>query len=472
MTILPREKTKCGYSKKFLLKSPSIQSNLAKILPKSTINGQPVNTVAYDDFFKKSINMPSQYNSVKMATVMTQLSETKFAALANMTFGNKTVQFIAVDGSKLTQYQFENPDTVIDMVNRGTLPPIVVDSTKMTAFEKTNLDAYSGSVWYGLMLWDVFDRVGIIDDSHVYLSVVGVPMANAFWNSHYMTYGNGNEPGAPKMSPLTSIDVVGHESGHGIIEALGNLEYQGESGALNESIADILGVCLEKYFDLKTGNTLFDWTMGEDFIPGGLRSIENPKLKGQPDLYQGKNWANTRSQEDEGGVHTNSGVNNYLFYCLATGKDGRNEKGKDYVIDGVFEMFHLARFIYISLKGSDRYEKIHSTATYPEYCDILTNNCDRYLQDHSLSSDLLTSLNEGFVAVGLKTRTTLPVPPTPTPPVPPKPTPPVPVPPKPTPVPPCPYPCPYPQPYPNPYPRWPYPIPQYPPLPRWPWDWF
>ena len=89
-------------------------------------------------------------------------------------------------------------------------------------------------------------------------------MANAFWNSHYMTYGNGKEPGAlSDMEPLTSIDVVGHEASHGIIEALGGLVYQGESGAINESIADIIGTCLEKYYDIKSQSNLFDWLMGK-----------------------------------------------------------------------------------------------------------------------------------------------------------------------------------------------------------------
>ena len=77
---------------------------------------------------------------------------------------------------------------------------------------------------------------------------------------------------------LHLLDIVGHEASHGVVEASGGLVYQGESGALNESIADIFGTCLEKYYDIKSGKSLFDWDMGED-IGRNLRSMSNPKIK-------------------------------------------------------------------------------------------------------------------------------------------------------------------------------------------------
>ena len=42
--------------------------------------------------------------------------------------------------------------------------------------------------------------------------------------------------------PLTSLDIVCHEIGHSITQWHGgNMEYQGQSGGMNEAYSDILG---------------------------------------------------------------------------------------------------------------------------------------------------------------------------------------------------------------------------------------
>jgi bacillolysin len=62
---------------------------------------------------------------------------------------------------------------------------------------------------------------------------------NAFWNGEYMFYGNG----ASAFKPLArGLDVGGHEMTHGVVQNTAGLEYQGESGAINESMADCFGV--------------------------------------------------------------------------------------------------------------------------------------------------------------------------------------------------------------------------------------
>src|SRR5690606_33070818 len=69
------------------------------------------------------------------------------------------------------------------------------------------------------------------------------------------------------------IDIVGHEFAHGVVKRSAGLVSQGESGALNESFADIFGVAVEKY-----GIGELDWTIGEDnVIYGTLRNLRNPK---------------------------------------------------------------------------------------------------------------------------------------------------------------------------------------------------
>ncbi len=437
MTILPRNKQRCGYSKRFLLKCPSITENVKSIQPRRNVNYNgnvvAIETLQYLEFDDRAIDVKSGYNPEFMRMPLTRLTpldnfvgpsaipskdvKGACALVSNIQFGDKTIQFLCVDGTNLQSYQYEDSSTIIRMVNSGQLPPIIIpDLQNMNATQLSMVDAYGGSIWYCMFLWEVFGRVGLIDDSHVFLCLVNIPIANAFWNSHYLSMGSGSEPGAPPMDPLTSIDVIGHEAGHGIIEALGNLEYQGESGALNESIADIFGICLEKYFDIRGDRKLFDWDLGEDFMTktgrGALRSLENPKKYEQPDTYKGKYWFDTRRQEDQGGVHFNSGVGNYFYYCAATGKKGTNDHGTNYDIKDQFEMFKLAKFIYLSLKGGDGYQKITQYSTFSQYAGCLMANVDKFLIDNTLDAKLADSVKEALTAVGIVSRSDeLPIPP-------------------------------------------------------------
>jgi Zn-dependent metalloprotease len=141
-------------------------------------------------------------------------------------------------------------------------------------------------------------------------------MDNAFWNGYAMFYGNGNQA---FTAPLCkALDVSGHELSHGVIQHTANLEYQGESGALNESFADIFGAMIDRD----------DWKMGEDvvslaFFPSGaLRDMANPHNGGnslsdpgyQPAHYS-ERYTGT---QDNGGVHINSGIPNKAFQLFAT----------------------------------------------------------------------------------------------------------------------------------------------------------
>ena len=152
------------------------------------------------------------------------------------------------------------------------------------------------------------------------ISVINVPdedgndMDNAYWNGKAMFYGNGDIG----FKPLAGgVDVAGHEMTHGVVQATANLEYEGESGAINESIADIFGSMMDTE----------DWLIGEDvvkisaFPSGAMRSMSDPHNGGTglgTRGYQPKhtNEAYTGSQ-DNGGVHINSGIPNHAFYLYA-----------------------------------------------------------------------------------------------------------------------------------------------------------
>lgn len=147
-----------------------------------------------------------------------------------------------------------------------------------------------------------------------------------------MVYGMGD---GIEFNPVVGLDVEGHEYTHMVVANNGNggLVYQGESGALNESFADIFGTCVEFYSGVNP-----DWTIGEDVVVGKpfLRSMSNPNAADNPDTYNGLHWVNpTNLSYDNGGVHINSGVQNFWFYLLSQGGSGTNDLGKAYAVTGI-----------------------------------------------------------------------------------------------------------------------------------------
>lgn len=147
---------------------------------------------------------------------------------------------------------------------------------------------------------------------------------NAFWYQNKMTYGDGN---GTTFSPLTTLDIAGHEMTHGVTEYEANLTYANESGALNESMSDVFGAMVELY--ARGGSPTSDtWKIGEQaYTPGtsgdALRYMDNPHLAGNggytsdddPDHYS-ERYTGTA---DSGGVHINSGIANKAFYLAAVG---------------------------------------------------------------------------------------------------------------------------------------------------------
>ena len=172
---------------------------------------------------------------------------------------------------------------------------------------------------------DSYDNLGSTLFSYVHYDV---NYANAFWDGVRMTYGDGD---GTNFTALTSLDVGGHEITHGVTEYAANLVYQNEPGALNESFSDIFGTAVEFYANPINA----DWFIGEDFdINGnGFRSMSDPNSVGDPDTYLGVNWEFTAV--DNGGVHTNSSVQNYWFYLLSVGGSGINDNNDSYNVTGL-----------------------------------------------------------------------------------------------------------------------------------------
>ena len=195
------------------------------------------------------------------------------------------------------------------------------------------LDEYATDAHWGAEMtydyyWLEHNRNSIDDNGFALLSYVHYDnnYANAFWDGQRMTYGDGN---GTTWNPLTAIDITGHEVTHGLTTFSAGLIYNAESGALNESFSDIFGTCIENY----ALPADWDWLIGED-IGSALRSMSNPNAYGDPDTYFGNNWASLTGG-DNGGVHTNSGVQNYWFYLLTEGGSGTNDNSDSYNVTGL-----------------------------------------------------------------------------------------------------------------------------------------
>jgi bacillolysin len=162
-------------------------------------------------------------------------------------------------------------------------------------------------------------------------SAIATYMLNASWcggcgprGDGAMVFGEGLPQGY--VVPATGqywdylaggLDVVAHELTHGLTEYSSNLVYRNESGALNESFSDILGTSVEFFYQATGAHTRpADYLIAEDVVrPGGLRSMEAPRVLGQPDHYSRK----FTGAADNGGVHINSGIPNNAFYLAVEG---------------------------------------------------------------------------------------------------------------------------------------------------------
>jgi Zn-dependent metalloprotease len=178
---------------------------------------------------------------------------------------------------------------------------------------------------------DVFSRDSIDDESMPLRGIVhyGVEYPNAFWDGRRMVFGDGD--GELFLRFTLSLDVIAHELGHGVVEDEAALEYWGQAGALNEHVADVAGAMVKQYQLRQTASDA-DWLIGAElrgpeFDGDALRSMKAPgtayddeRLGKDP---QPAHWDDyVRTQEDNGGVHINSGIPNRAFYLLAVNLGG------------------------------------------------------------------------------------------------------------------------------------------------------
>jgi len=182
---------------------------------------------------------------------------------------------------------------------------------------------------------------------------------NAFWSGRQMYYGDGF---------AAADDVVGHELSHGVIENTSNLFYFHQSGAINESLADIVGEIVDHRF-ASPGDVAGNWDLGED-VPGGrVRSLRNPPLENQPDKMTSGRWVADVTGSDNGGVHSNSGVGNKTAYLISQGGtfNGRSVNG----VDGADTRLSRSARLWV-----DVIRRLVSGSDYADLGRVLVQTCN------------------------------------------------------------------------------------------------
>jgi Zn-dependent metalloprotease len=220
------------------------------------------------------------------------------------------------------------PDrTVFDAQRREVLPGVRVRGEDDPPTNDLAVDqAFDGLGATFEFFWDAFGRTGIDDAGGHLLATVhyGQDYDNAFWNGEQMVFGDGD--GEIFTGFTGSVTIIAHELAHGVTEASGGLEYQNQSGALNESISDVFGALTEQHQAGQTADEA-SWLIGAGIFTAAvdgraLRSMIEPGTAYDDDvLGRDPQPAHMRdfvvTDGDNGGVHINSGIPNRAFAVAA-----------------------------------------------------------------------------------------------------------------------------------------------------------
>jgi Zn-dependent metalloprotease len=186
-------------------------------------------------------------------------------------------------------------------------------------------------------------------------------------------------------------DIVGHEFTHGVLDHEARLFYHYQSGAINESLADIFGELIDLAHAGGRDTAFTRWKIGEDTPIGVFRDMGDPASYGHADRVRSPRWHSGTS--DNGGVHSNSGVGNKTAYLIAAG--GRFN-GQD--VDGL-GVEKMGRLFYVVMT-----EWLTSASDYLDLGDALEGACAQLVGSDGFTSDDCTAVGRAVTATELHLR--------------------------------------------------------------------
>ena len=217
--------------------------------------------------------------------------------------------------------------SIYDAQGKYALPgnSIRVEGNKKTKDVVVN-EAYDGSGAHYDFFRRIYQRNSLDDKGLALDSTVhyGQKYDNAFWNGRQMVYGDGDGDLFGRFT--LCLDVIGHELTHGVVQFEANLSYEGQSGALNESFADVFGALLKQHHKKQKADEA-DWLIGAGLFTQRVKGKALRRMKAPGNAYDdsviGKDPQPGHMKDyndtwfDNGGVHINSGIPNHAFYLVA-----------------------------------------------------------------------------------------------------------------------------------------------------------
>lgn len=235
-----------------------------------------------------------------------------------------------------------------------------------------NYDWYADSKNIGLKGWDNKNGkiVAIYDDkfqngNNAYSSTG----YTATKTSHFtlLVFGANKD--------YSNKDLFAHEYAHSVQEAIHHMAYQGETGAIKEGFADIMGEIVEE---------------DKNWYHSSGRNIANPTDTKDPskvndDYY--KDTSDVSKKNDYGGVHQNSTVISHMTYLMSNGIDGNDRKKINNV--------QIARLWYQTLMLCTE------NTNFSELRGYMCALGKTMLKKHILSNEQYMCIEEAFDTVGI-----------------------------------------------------------------------
>ncbi|PSL27464.1 M4 family metallopeptidase [Dyadobacter jiangsuensis] len=272
--------------------------------------------------------------------------------------------------------------------SHGALPGTIIIEQSQTGWLSAGVSAHYNACLVAAFLRNVLRRNGIDNKGMTLVSTVrcieqsGIQeWNNAAWlpGIDQMVYGQVHRGGTLK-SLAVSLDVVAHEILHGVTEYSSGLEYEYQSGALNESYSDIFGIIISNY-----GKELdqWNWQLGEQTEGVPFRDLSKPTEYGQPDHMN--DYFDV--DYDYGGVHYNSGIHNKAAFNLITSPD--DSGGHLFNADEVAALFYMG---LVQLSNSSGFEDSRRS---------VINAANSLFKNDSSRAAKLAAVANAFSAVGI-----------------------------------------------------------------------
>ena len=221
--------------------------------------------------------------------------------------------------------------------NETTLPGTPARSAGQPESGDVAVDEAAFGVAGSLALFsEIYDRSSYDDAGATVRATAhyGRDYVNAFWDGEQLVFGDGDDRIFDRFTK--PVDVLGHEFTHAVVEYAAGLAYEGQPGALNESVADAFAACLKQRLLAQTPDQA-DWLIGAELFRAGIdaralrdmarpgTAYDAPALGADPQVGHMDDYVETT--DDNGGVHINSGIPNRAFHLAAKAIGGNTWAG-------------------------------------------------------------------------------------------------------------------------------------------------